>query len=325
MDIHQLDDAVRRYFAAALARSTHKTYAAAERRYLNFCKDFNLIPLPVPESTLCYFVACLGQQGLAHSSISTYLSGIRQVQISHEFGDPHLDQMSRLRQVLKGVRVEAGKDGRAPRSRLPITPAILRKLRAVWLHLEPLFNSKMLWATSTVTFISFCRSGEATIGTTYVPNTHLSISDLATDNAHNPSVVSLKIKHSKTDQGRMGVTVVIGKTGDDISPVSALLSYLVSRGTKPGALFLWANGSPLLKSKFVEEVRSALTKAGLPAKDYAGHSLRIGAATTAATVGIQDSAIQILGRWKSSSYQLYILPAPHQLAEVSQKLSKCSI
>ena len=152
MDIHQLNDAVRRYFAAALARSTHKTYAAVEHCYLNFCKDFNLISLPVSESTLCYYVACLGQQGLAHSSISTYLSGIRQVQISHGFGDPHLDRMSRLRQVLKGVRVEAGKEGRAPRSRLPITPAILQKLRVVWLHSEPLFNSKMLWAASTVTF-----------------------------------------------------------------------------------------------------------------------------------------------------------------------------
>ena len=42
------------------------------------------------------------------------------------------------------------------------------------------------------------------------------------------------------------------------------------------------------------------------------------------TVGIQDPAIQILGRWKCLSYQLYIRTAPHQLAEVSQKLSKCS-
>ena len=93
--------------------------------------------------------------------------------------------------------------------------------------------------------------------------------------------------------------MVIGKTGDDICPVSALLSYLVSRGTKPGTLFLWADGSPLSKSKFVEEVRSALTKAGPSAKDYAGHSFRIGAATTAATVGIQDSAIQILADGKA--------------------------
>ena len=119
--------------------------------------------------------------------------------------------------------------------------------------------------------------------------------------------------------------MVSGKTGDDLCPVSALLSYLACRGIKPGALFTWADGFPLLKTKFVQAVRSALTKAGLHAKDYAGHSFRIGAATTAATVGIQDSAIHILGRWKSASYQLYIRTAPHQLAEVSQKLSKCSI
>ena len=252
MDIHQLDEALRCYFAAALANSTHKTYAAAERRYLNFCKDFNLVSLPVSESTLCYFVACLGQQGLAHSSIRTYLSGIRQAQISHGLCDPHLDQMPRLRQVLKGVKVEAGKKGKAPRAWLPITPAILCKLKTVWLHSEPSYNSTMLWAASTVMFFSFCRSGETTVGTTYDPNTHLSIGDVATDNAHNPSVISLNIKHSKTDQGRRGVRVVIGKTGDDICPVSALLSYLANRGTKPGALFLQADASPLSKSKLVE-------------------------------------------------------------------------
>ena len=139
------------------------------------------------------------------------------------------------------------------------------------------------------------------------------------------SVISLNIKHSKTDQGRRGVRVVIGRTDDDICPIAPLLSYLVTRGNKPGALFLWADGSPLSKCKFVEEVRSALSKAGLPAGDYAGHSFQIGAATTAATVGIQDSAIQILGRWKSSCYQRYIRTAPQQLAEVSQKLAKCSI
>ena len=102
--------------------------------------------------------------------------------------------------------------------------------------------------------------------------------------------------------------MVIGKIGDDISPVSALFSYLVSRGTKLRAHFLWTDVSHLLKSKFVEEVRSAFTKA---AKDYVGHSFRIEAKTAAATLGIRDSAIQILGRRKSSSYQLYIRTVPH--------------
>ena len=61
LDIHQLDETVRGYFAAALAPSTHKTYAAAERRYLTFCKfqpqsstsqrEYTLLLCSMPRST----------------------------------------------------------------------------------------------------------------------------------------------------------------------------------------------------------------------------------------------------------------------------------
>ena len=127
MDLHILDPAIRRYFSSALATSSHKTYKAAGNKYLTFCNNFSLQPLPSSEALLCYFVACLGQQGLAHSTIRTYLSGVRQLQISHGFPELSFDKMPRLRQILKGVQVEQGKQGKSPRCRLPITPAILRK------------------------------------------------------------------------------------------------------------------------------------------------------------------------------------------------------
>ena len=117
----------------------------------------------------------------------------------------------------------------------------------------------------------------------------------------------------------------MGRTDDDPCPVSALLEYLGHREGQPGALFQWEDTIPLSKSKFIEAVREALTTAELPAKDYAGHSFRIGAATTAAAAGLQDSTIQTLGRWKSSSYQLYIRTSPQQLATVSPVLSRCTI
>ena len=185
----------------------------------------------------------------------------------------------------------------------------------------------MLWAAALVTFFSFCRSGEVTVEdeTKYEANTHLSFADVVVDNAVFPSVISLNIKYSKTDQGRVGVRVILGRTGDDLCPVSALLNYLSRRGNNPGGLFQWQDGTPLSKTKFVEATRQALTAAQLPAKDYAGHSFRIGAATTAAMAGLEDSAIQTLGRWKSSSYQLYIRMNPQQLAAMSSSLSKCSI
>ncbi len=57
-------------------------------------------------------------------------------------------------------------------------------------------------------------------------------------------------------------------------------------------------------------VRKALAAAGYVGAHYAGHSFRIGAATTAATQGLQDSLIKTLGRWESAAYTLYIRTPP---------------
>ena len=145
------------------------------------------------------------------------------------------------------------------------------------------------------------------------------------DNAASPSVISLNIKCSKTDQGRVGCQVVLDKTGDDLCPIEALLDYLARWGDKPGELFQWQDQTPLSKTRFVEAVRQALTAVHLPVQDYAGHSFRIGAATMAAMVGLEDSTIQTLGRWKSASYQLYIRMDPHQLATLSSSRSSYNI
>ena len=204
--------------------------------------------------------------------------------------------------------MECGRQGKPSHSRLPITPSILRRLKSVWMGGNPSYDAIMLWSASLTTFFSFCRSGEITVGneSKYDPNTHLSFGDVAMDNAVSPSAVSRNIKYSKTNTGRHGYQVVLGSTNDDLCPVAALLAYLAQRGDKPGALSQWRGGTPLSKSKFVEAIRQAMSAAHLPAQDYAGHSFRIGAATTTAMAGIQDSTIQTLGWWKSASYLLYI-------------------
>lgn len=326
MDIHRLDQAVLRYYQAALTPSTHKTYKAAEKRYLTFCINFSLSPLPVSENILCYFAACLGQEGLAYSTIRTYLSGIRQIQLAAGYSDPAVDLMPRLRQVIKGVRVLAARSGKTPRPRLPITPSILHKLRAVWLE-HPTYNNIMLWAACTTTFFGFCRSGEITVESEskFDPQVHLCLSDLAVDNTLAPQVISITLKRSKTDQLMKGVKLVLGRTRNVLCPVSALLIYLAHRGNSPGPLFRWDNHQPLTKTKFVDHVREALVAANIPAHLYTGHSFRIGAATTAASVGIEDSTIQTLGRWRSSAYLLYIRLNPSHLATLSSTMAKCPI
>ena len=88
--------------------------------------------------------------------------------------------------------------------------------------------------------------------------------------------------------------MILGKTGDSICPVAALTSYLTIRSSDPGPLFQHTDSSLLTKDCFIKNVRSALSSLGYDSTTYAGHSFRIGTATTAAERGMEDSA---LGRW----------------------------
>lgn len=266
----------------------------------------------------------MGQQGLAAPTIRAYLSGVRQLQIARGFPDPEIGNMPRLKQVLRGVAVTKGMEGRSPaRSRLPITPNILRR---AWSKRPPkeLHESLMLWAAACVTFFTFSRSGEMTVpdGSAFDPKLHLTISDVAIDKEEAPKVIAIRLKRSKTDQVGRGTSLVMGRTGIELCPVEALLRYIGHRGTQQGPLFQWRDGSPLTRSQFVMEVRKALTAAGLPAQNYAGHSFRIGVATTAATLGLEDSTIQTLGRWRSRAFLSYIRLGTGQLASLTRTLAR---
>ena len=104
--------------------------------------------------------------------------------------------------------------------------------------------------------------------------------------------------------------------------VVAVLAYMAVRDRSPGPLFRWEDNRYLTRESFVRGVRKALEEAGYAGKDYAGHSFRIGAATTAARCGLQDSLIKTLGRWESSAYTLYIRTPPETLYKVAKSLTK---
>ena len=68
-------------------------------------------------------------------------------------------------------------------------------------------------------------------------------------------------------------------------------------------------------------VRQALEQAGVHPAGYSGHSFRIGAATTAAQAGLDDSTIKMLGRWESAAYQRYIRTPRTTLAAITARLA----
>ena len=109
----------------------------------------------------------------------------------------------------------------------------------------------------------------------------------------------------------------VGATGDTLCPVAAVLSYLSVRPSEPGSLFMYQDGCPLSRVDLVAAVRQA---DGLDVSRFNGHSFQIGAATTAAQVGVPTSVIQSLGRWKSSSFMTYVRTSPQQLTAISRHL-----
>ncbi|KLO04126.1 hypothetical protein SCHPADRAFT_788685, partial [Schizopora paradoxa] len=82
-----------------------------------------------------------------------------------------------------------------------------------------------------------------------------------------PSYVTLLIPASKTDPFRKGIKIYIAAA--------------------PGQ-------------------HTSLAAAGIDPSPFAGHSFRRGAASAAAAAGFADHEIQLLGRWHSDCFKLYI-------------------
>ena len=181
-----------------------------------------------------------------------------------------------------------------------------------------------LWAGATTTvFFRVFKIGEITVPSdiAYDPGAHLNFEDVSVDSIKNTQSLKVRVKASKTDPFRVGVDIFVGRTNSSLCPVAAVLKYLTIRGPKAVPLFLFANGKPLTRVRFVERVQLALSLAGVDCSRYSGHSFRCGAATTAANRGIGDTMNKTLGRWQSNAYQLYIKTPRTQLALILRQLT----
>ncbi len=318
-----MEESVRYYFIKGLANSTQRTYKSGKDRYITFCTNARIAALPVSQVGLSSFVAYLADQGLKHRTIKVYLSAVRHLQISAAQPDPFSGKsMPQLEYVLRGIKKREAEKAGSVRERLPITPAILLRMKAVWDPSGAQRDTKMIWAACCLCFFAFLRVGKMTAPgiRSYDAEVHLSVSDIAVDDPRRPSFFRIRIKQSKTDPFRKGVDLYVGRTYSTLCPVAAMLDYLSARGMAPGPLFTYQNGQYLTRQRFAGAVRTALTKAGIDQSKYCTHSFRIGAATTAAHKGVEDSVIKTLGRWESLAYLQYVKIPKKQLVSYSGRL-----
>ena len=166
---------------------------------------------------ICYYVSYLAKAGLQASPIKVYLAALHHMQIARTGTELEHSKMPKLKILQSGIKRTQALLPKQSLTRLPITPAILRKITRGRYHYA-------MGCQCTVFLCFFFRMGELTLpdDSNYCVQKHLSPGDIAIDSHCNPSVLRIFLKTSKTDRELKGVHIFVGKTGDDLCSDSIL-------------------------------------------------------------------------------------------------------
>lgn len=311
-----------------LATASLKTYEVGVRAWLRFCQQYNFLPLNPLSGQVCSFVTWLSlpspssKNGLQAKTIKVYLNGLRHIHVANSLESPIASLQVWM--LLRAVKRTQAKVETVPRR--PVTVSLLSYLRPL-LNLNS-YDDSVFWLIMVFGVRGLFRLGEL------LPSSKHDIDHnvLTTDNVTSlPDRTSVFLAASKTDPFRLGVVVPMFTTGDAVCPSAAYASVLIKRKAANIAarapLFCNLSGNILVKSDIIFTMDSVFNyvnqSLGLPSLlgSYKGHSLRRGGATSLALSGVPDRVIQIVGRWKSDSYKLYIESNTDELKSAHQKAS----
>ena len=314
--LEELSATANRLLVAAVAPSTYDNYSSSFANYETFCRHHRLGVLPAEESTLVLFATELSHTH-SHSSIKVHMSAIAYHSVIN--GCPiNFAQFCKLYYLLRGIKRTQGKKHRK-KKRAPITPSTLKKINAhLFRSSRPYKDKVMLWAALLTAFYGFLRVSEYTSyrKTTYDPATTLLYKDIT---FRSDGSISLFIKKSKTDPFRQGVMLRIAKNNSRLCPVNALRHLATIHPSKSGPLFTFTNGRYLSR----RDVNKLLVESTGGKMNISSHSLRIGAASTAAAAGCPKWLIQALGRWSSDCFRQYIRIPKDTIDKTSSILARC--
>ena len=313
----QLEIKSQQLLSFALAPTTTENYQNAFNKYTQFCKHHQLKPFPIMESNLISFTTDLSYS-LAHDSIKVHLSAIA----FHGTINNHpvnFKEYKRLYYLMRGIKRAQGSKKRK-KKRAPITPALLKTIKDNLFNSGRLYEDKlMLWAALLTAFYGFLRVSEYTSlrKKSFDPSSTLLFNDMTF--TRNGAVV-IYIKASKTDPFREGVPLRLEPNGSSLCPVAALRHYARAHPSRAGPLFTFQNGRFLSR----KDVNTLLINTTEGTANISSHSLRIGAASTAAAAGCPKWLIQALGRWTSDCFRHYIRIPKSTIKNTSRRLAKCT-
>ena len=280
------------------------------------------------------------------ASVEQYLKAVRSTCIDMGRQVPELASFPRMQRALQGARYGERADRGDGYYRLPITLQMLSAMVRVALQrtareLEEgkevtpvgggLGNGVQRATMYVVAFFGALRPGEISLRTQRsngLPSVQLRMRHVRRMEVENPytrarmGMWMLFLESSKTDQMGERSDIALGESGQELCPVQMLDVYMAARRQQGHKMddgdtlvFPAADGRTAVKyDDFLAAIRQDLLEAGYDTSKFAGHSFRIGCATTLAANGVPDHLIQAVGRWHSDSYKRYIRIEPERRA-----------
>lgn len=298
----------------SLAARTRTEYRGKVLSYISFCRLYHLVPWPATEDTLSTFLSYLFLSNQAVSSIKCALSAIKkeqQVTRCLPWVSPEADQ--RLRLLIKG----ASRSSPKPIKRAnPITSRILKPMIRA---LDPSRGRHVIHAAMWAT------AHDGLLRISELLNLRLR------DVHFFPSKIILDLHDAKNHKGQATPQQVCLNDTGSLSAYRLLKAYSSRFALPlfPTDFFLFPLSGRKLEShvfgtrpmsvdSFTDFLTEHLLHLGLSPSQlhlFTSHSFRAGGATDLHLQGIPVDEIMRRGRWRSSTYKLYIRPeAPEVIA-----------
>jgi hypothetical protein len=285
----------------AIDTSTLQSYSSALNSYLTFVRLHNLPVEPTPD-TLSFFVVFMSHH-IEPRSVSSYLSGICQ-QL-----EPYFENVRRARhsplveKTMKGcLRLYSSPTIRKRALTLSDLKLVLFALSHSTLHDDLLFKAMLLTG-----FFALMRLGELSFPNTKKLRNWRKVTKRSTV-VISPDQYEFLLPGHKADQFFEGNRVIVKqKQYSDIDPLICFLEYLSSRDHAfplSSPLWLTSKGCIPTRDFFTSRLRRFFDR------DVAGQSMRAGGATSLAEHGVPPSLIQLIGRWSSDAFFIYIRKSP---------------
>lgn len=285
----------------AIDVSTLNCYGSALNSYLTFVRLHHLPVEPTPD-TLSFFIVFMSRH-IEPRSVSSYLSGICQ-QL-----EPYFDNVRRARhtplveRTMKGcLRLYSSPTKRKRALTLSDLKTVLFNLSISTAHDDLLFKAMLLTG-----FFALMRLGELTFPNTKKLRNWKKVTKRSSV-VVSPDQYEFHLPCHKADQFFEGNRVIIKqKQYSNIDPLICFVEYLSSRDQAfplSSPLWITSNGSVPTRDFFISRLHRFFDR------DVAGQSMRAGGATSLAEHGVPPSLIQLIGRWSSDAFFIYIRKSP---------------